>query len=380
MNRWPSAPLGDLLAAKTGSVNPTNFPDETFDLYSIPAYDSGKPEVRTGSEIGSAKQIVKSNDVLLSRIVPHIRRVWTIGEDHGRRLIASGEWIVFCSDRVRPDYLRYFLLSNYFHALFMRTVSGVGGSLLRAKSTEVAKIVIPVPPLAEQERLVKLLDEADALRKLRAQADRRIADFIPALFHEMFGDPAENPKGWPRASLGSLCELVNGAAFKPSDWDGSGLPIVRIQNLNDSTKTFNYTSKLLPEKFRVQPGDILLSWSGTPGTSFGCFRWNGPEGWLNQHIFNVRLAPNINGDFFIESVNIRLHELIAKAHGGVGLQHVTRGVLQAMEMLVPPIATQEQFAAHVTEIRALEAEQAKSRSRLDDLFQSMLHRAFSGEL
>jgi type I restriction enzyme S subunit len=56
---------------------------------------------------------------------------------------------------------------------------------------------IPVPPLAEQERIVKLLDEADELRKLRAQADDRTAVLIAALFDEMFGNPATNPKGWP---------------------------------------------------------------------------------------------------------------------------------------------------------------------------------------
>ena len=123
-------------------------------------------------------------------------------------------------------------------------------------------------------------------------------------------------KRWPTKPLGEVCELVNGAPFKPSDWDGSGLPIVRIQNLNDAAKPFNYTSKKLAEKFRVRPGDTLLSWSGTPGTSFGCFRWNGPEGWLNQHIFNVHLKKEVLPPFFIHQVNSKLDELIAKAHGG----------------------------------------------------------------
>src|ERR1041385_7585969 len=147
-------------------------------------------------------------------------------------------------------------------------------------------------------------------------------------------------KRWPTKPLGEICDLVNGAAFKPNDCDGSGLPIVRIQNLNDPTKPFNYTSKKLPEKFRVRPGDTLLSWAGTPGTSFGCFQWNGPEGWLNQHIFNVRLNKEVLPRFFIYQVNSKLDELIAKAHGGVGLQHVTRGVLMAVEMVVPPLIEQ----------------------------------------
>jgi type I restriction enzyme S subunit len=69
---------------------------------------------------------------------------------------------------------------------------------------------IPVPPLAEQERIVKLLDEADELRKLRAQADDRTAVLIAALFDEMFGNPATNPKGWPSKPFGELVKNQDG--------------------------------------------------------------------------------------------------------------------------------------------------------------------------
>ena len=280
------------------------------------------------------------------------------------------------SNDLLPRFLLFFFLSKAKY--FERT--GIGATVKGLTIADYQKLKIPLPPLTAQERIVHLLDEADELRKLRAQANRRTTALIPALFHEMFGDPATNPLGWPKGRLGELCELINGAPFKPTDWDGAGLPIIRIQNLNDATKPFNCTSKQLPEKFRVQPGNILLSWSGTPGTSFGCFRWNGPEGWLNQHIFNVKLARGLNGEFFIQSVNARLTELIAKAHGGVGLQHVTKGVLNSLEILIPPLSLQEQFAMRVTEIRVLEAEQASSRRRLDDLFQSLLHREFQGDL
>ena len=67
---------------------------------------------------------------------------------------------------------------------------------------------IPVPPLAEQERIVKLLDEADELRKLRAQADRRTADLIPSLFHEMFGDPNANQRAG-HVKPGTFAEVVS---------------------------------------------------------------------------------------------------------------------------------------------------------------------------
>jgi len=274
---------------------------------------------------------------------------------------------------------RYLL---YFFRKFEKEISerGVGSTFAAINKTDIEDLELPLPPLSEQERIVKILDAADELRKLRQQADRRTADLIPAIFHDMFGDPATNPKGWLVTSLGSVCALVNGRAFKPSDWEKEGLPIIRIQNLNDPDKPFNYYSGDLPDKFRVRSGDILLSWSGTPGTSFGCFRWQGPEGWLNQHIFKVHLDDQLEGDFFIEHVNGKLSELISKAHGGVGLQHVTKGMLESTVLMVPPIALQREFAARVAQVRQMEEQQAESGRCMDDLFQSLLHRAFEGEL
>jgi type I restriction enzyme S subunit len=265
MKRWPTAPLGDFVAKKSGSVDPSKFPNEPFDLYSIPAFDSGQPEVRQGNEIGSTKQLVHPNDVLLSRIVPHIRRAWVVGENRGKRLIASSEWIVFRNPQIHPHYLRFFLVGGPFHARFMQTVSGVGGSLLRAKASEVAKIQIPVPPLAEQQRIVKLLDEADGLRKLSTQADRRTADLIPALFHEMFGDPSTNPKAWPTRPAGELMKECEYGTSQKANEEGRGVPVLRMGNLTTKGqldlrdwKTVELSNDELAKQ-RLHPGDVLFN-------------------------------------------------------------------------------------------------------------------------
>jgi type I restriction enzyme, S subunit len=148
-------------------------------------------------------------------------------------------------------------------------------------------------------------------------------------------------KGASRIPIGHLCTLQNGRAFKSSEWSDSGTPIIRIQNLRDSTKPFNHYSGGLPERFRVRKGDVLLSWSGTPETSFGCFRWSGMEGWLNQHIFNVRLNQQcVLPDYFVLHVNAVLSELIRRAHGGVGLRHITKDQLVQIELSVPSLETQ----------------------------------------
>ena len=155
---------------------------------------------------------------------------------------------------------------------------------------------------------------------------------------------------WPIKPIGELCQLINGRAFKPSDWGTEGLPIVRIQNLNNQSKPFNKFDGKYSDKHFIENGDILLSWSGTPGTSFGCFRWLRGPGLLNQHIFKVIIENNImDGDFFIHAVNSRLDEMIKQAHGGVGLRHITKNKLEAIQLPVPKLEEQRRIVARINE-------------------------------
>lgn len=136
----------------------------------------------------------------------------------------------------------------------------------------------------------------------------------------------EFPGRWPKAKIGEVCTLINGRAFKPSDWGATGLPIIRIQNLNRSDAAFNYFEGTLDPKHEVQPGELLFAWSGTPGTSFGAHIWSGPSAALNQHIFRVLHSEDVlDRKFFREAINNQLDELIRRAHGGAGLAHVTKG-------------------------------------------------------
>lgn len=156
---WTEVNLGFFMKTRTGSVDPSKFKEEVFELHSIPAYDTGKPEIAKGEKIGSSKKIVVENDVLLSRIVPHIQRSWIVGKSDGLRQIGSGEWIIFDGSKINAKYLRHFLLSYRFHMQFMTTISGVGGSLTRANPNLTARFQIPIPPLNEQNRIVLKLDE-----------------------------------------------------------------------------------------------------------------------------------------------------------------------------------------------------------------------------
>ena len=190
--------------------------------------------------------------------------------------------------------------------------------------------------------------------------------------------PFDGPDIWEFVRLGSVLEMVNGRAFKPGDWRPAGIPIVRIQNLNNPTAPYNYCdAETLDGRHRLVSGDFLISWSGTPGTSFGAFIWNRGEAALNQHIFRcVQIGAGFTSEFLRLAINSQLNVLIAKAQGGVGLQHVTKGTLEALVLPLPPLAEQHRIVKTVDELMALcdrlEAEQADVASAHTRLVETLL--------
>ena len=116
------------------------------------------------------------------------------------------------------------------------------------------------------------------------------------------------------------------------------------------TKPFNCFVGEYRDDHLIDDGAVLLSWSGTPGTSFGCFRWLRGPALLNQHIFRVLVDEQIvDGDFFIHAVNSRLDEMIGQAHGGVGLRHITKSKLEAIHLPVPSLDEQRRIVARIKE-------------------------------
>lgn len=175
--------------------------------------------------------------------------------------------------------------------------------------------------------------------------------------------------GHATATVGELCELVNGRAFKPTEWGTEGLPIIRIQNLNDESKEFNYFAGNYSPKHEVNDGDLLFSWSGTPGTSFGAFFWNRGRGVLNQHIFNVHIdAARVEKRYFRYALNDRLNVIIHHAHGGVGLQHITKGKLEAVEIPLPPLSEQKRIANILDKADAIRRKRKEAQQHASDLF------------
>ncbi|HHD64126.1 MAG TPA: restriction endonuclease subunit M/S [Desulfobulbaceae bacterium] len=155
---------------------------------------------------------------------------------------------------------------------------------------------------------------------------------------------------WPMVKLGEVCNFINGRAFKSKDWEkkeNGGLPIIRIQNLNNPSAEFNYYSGEVAEKLIVNNGDLLFSWSGSRGTSFGPHIWNRNKGILNQHIFKVQFTEKYIKEFLYYMLKKIVSEVENNLHGGVGLVHITKGSLQQIQIPLPPLEVQQEIVAEI---------------------------------
>lgn len=187
-----------------------------------------------------------------------------------------------------------------------------------------------------------LAAEAEATKRLRWKPSQPVS--IEEFDHEV-------PRGWVLARVNDTGFYINGLAFKPSDWRPTGLPIIRIQNLTDEAKDFNYAKGDYPDEVIVRTGDLLVSWSAT----LDAFQWMRPPGVLNQHIFRVIPAPQLtNKSFLLLLLRNAIREMAEGEHAhGLVMTHINRGPFTAHVVLIPPLPEQERIVAKVDELMAL---------------------------
>lgn len=180
------------------------------------------------------------------------------------------------------------------------------------------------------------------------------------------------PATWKPHKLGDLAQYINGKAFKPEDWKPSGLPIIRIQNLTDRGKPFNYFDGEVESRYLITDGDHLISWSAT----LGSFIWNRGPAVLNQHIFKT--LPNtklVDRDFLHFLMLDTLHEMAKHAHG-VGMKHITKRKFEAIEVRIPPLTEQLRIVARINEcmkrVDEIQSLRASSLAKHQNLLSSLI--------
>ena len=396
MKHWQTKPLGHVLEVSRERIQPLEYPTSSFNYVGLESVEghTGKLlpyQPTAGAEIKSTKNVFHPGQILFGKLRPYLNKIYLARE----KGICSTDIYVLNPRQHQMDaaFAAYFLRSPVVLGAVSNAMAGA--NLPRINEESLLAIPAPIPPLAEQERIVRLLDEADELRKLRAQADRRTADLIPSLFHEMFGDPDDNQRGWACCQVSSFVEeLHGGRSVNPAGADEAA---GRFRVLKISAVTWGEfnpeESKPVPAMYEppeshfVRAGDLLFSRANTTelvaATSYVFdtppnlllpdklwrFVWKQPQAVEPLFVWWLFQAPSVR------------RELGQRATGtGGSMKNISKPKVMSVEVPLPPLPLQKKFAARVSEIRAMQAEQAASRRRLEHLFQSLLHRAFQGEL
>jgi|LQYC01.1.fsa_nt_gi type I restriction enzyme S subunit len=292
-------------------------------------------------------------------------------------------------NEVTKAWLRYALMTPSVQQTISRHTTGV--TILHASSA-VSHIRIPVPPLPEQERIIRILDEADKLRGMRAKADQQSSGLLPSLFDSMFGDPLANTKKWLILPLRKLAEKFSdgpfGSNLKSLHYVETGVRVVRLQNIGvgvflDEDKAYisdSHFNSLI--KHQCLPGDVIVGTLGDPNLR-ACILPDFISQALNKaDCVQIRPQKNVATSEYLCWL-LNMPSTLQMASGlvmGQTRSRISMGRLSGLLVPVPPLKIQHDFAAHVPEINALKAEQTLSKRRIEDLFQSLLHRAFQGEL
>jgi len=168
--------------------------------------------------------------------------------------------------------------------------------------------------------------------------------------------------------LKEIATFLNGYAFKPNDWSKEGLPIIRIQNLTGTNKEFNYYNGKYNEKYIIENGDILISWSA----SLGIFLWENMRGILNQHIFKVIFDKNIEIDktYFLHCMKYLIKKIEKNIHGST-MKHITRPEFEKINFPIYDIDIQRKIAKKLVFISEIIDNNKRILVKLMDLSKSL---------
>lgn len=258
--------------------------------------------------------------------------------------------------------------------------------------TQLARVHIPLPPLSEQQRIVELLDQANQLKAKRAIADAKTQRFVPAIFATMFGDPARNPKNFPSSTVGKLSDIQGGLQLsgKRSQYPIE-IPYLRVANVFrdrlelSEIKVLHVTPQ---EKQRclLKAGDLLVvEGHGNKDEIGRCAVWDGsvPECVHQNHLIRVRtdtrrLLPKFLSRYLNSSAG-RSH-LIKAGKTTSGLNTISVANVRATPISLPPIELQHAFVSILNKADEAANEQARAAKKLDRVVETLLLRAFNGEL
>ena len=380
-----SLKLCEVCSIRKGSLNPQQHPDECFAHYSIPAFDAGmRPVLEMGSAIKSQKTQIPQGAVLVSKLNPRIPRVWFVRDEQAYRRICSTEFVPFVPDTTRllPEYLALALRRLLAGGQITGNTSAATKSRERAKPHEIADLEIPVPPIDEQHRIVDLLSRAEGIVRLRREAQQKAAELIPAIFIDMFGDPAVNPRGWPMSAIERICSVRTGATPRKEErryYEGGTVPWVRtgeVQGRQISEVQERITELAITEtNCKVFPVDTILV------AMYGQGQTRGRAGLLktpaatNQACAAILPSDDIAPRFLFEVMNLQYDRLRAMGRGG-NQANLNLSMIKEFQIPCPPMDMQLEFVGRSVATESILKQQETASANAVAAFNGLLSRAF----
>jgi type I restriction enzyme S subunit len=347
--------------------------------------------VATEDAPSRARQIIHSGDILVSTVRPNLNAVAQVPPRLDRAIASTG----FCVLRPRKDVLSHRYLFHWVcHTSFVSEMvrRAIGASYPAVSDRIVCESLIPLPPMDVQQHIAAILDKADELRQMRRAALERLDLLGRSVFYEMFGDPSTNKKKWRRHLLGAL--IVDGpqnGLYKPAECYGDGTPILRIDAFYDGEVT-DYSSL---RRLRLSASEIDL------------YRLNELDVVINrvnslEYLGKSALIVNLKEDTVFESNMMRFQvdrrqvnprylmaflqapyikaQILQRAKNAVNQSSINQDDVRSFTILTPPIDLQDKFAERASRIAFHSKSQGRAAAQWEDLFKSLQHRAFQGEL
>ncbi len=336
--------------------------------------------------------LLEPGDILFSHInsLEHIGKC-AIYEGLPEKLVHGMNLLCLRPDKSKltPQFGKYLIRSKPFRS---QLFSYVNKSVNQASVSigNLKPIVVSLPPLPEQMRIAAILDKADSIRRKRQEAVRLTEDLLRSVFLDMFGDPVTNPKGWEVSSVQDLCKIIVDCPHTTPKYEGDNriYPCIRTSDLQSGFLDYSTTRYVDEIEYREriarhQPiaGDVLYS---REGERFGIAAMveEGTSPCLGQRMMLLQANPAIATPAFLWGLmnSKAVYHQATCLVGGATSPHVNVGDIKKLRALKPPLALQCIFSSIVKSVFAVRQRQILSVGAADALFNSVLQRAFNGDL
>lgn len=378
--------IGEINHYASENVNPARFPEQYFELYSVPHFSEGHPEIIKGKDVGATKQVVQEGDVLICKINPRINRVWKVTRHTDYPLIASSEWVIVRNADLNADYLTYYFSSPKFRVLINSELTGMGGSLTRAQPKQIRRYSVPVPDKEEQHFVVRNLALLDHLISLRQQQAEKLDELDKARFVELFGDPVRNTKLFPQHELKEYIQfLTSGSRGWAKFFSDDGELFITIKNVKNGHINLSDIQHVMPpdnaeaKRTKVQAGDLLISITADLGRT-GVVSDNLAQrgAYINQHLTCIRLKKD---EVLPQYVSAFLESAAGKRQFSAKNQSAVKAglnfeAIKSLRLFMPPLELQREYIAFVNEVDREKERIQRSAALLETLKRSLMQQYF----